>query len=827
MSKKAKVGAITLAEKIYIDKKQVEDHDLLISLYTYDNGDEFLSTIEEDDNHYIVPSNSYHKLEWDSLIDNRNFNEVEADLTFTGTLRPEQQEVADKFLSKGRARSGILQAPCGWGKCKPLFSKILTTSGYLTLSELQQQWKGISIINHKGTFKISNFFDNGVKNCFEVCTQLGNRVYATENHPLLVWDVASLQLVYKTIKELSTEDYIVGKYNTNMFGKHTIEDPYLLGLLIGDGSLTIQNLVGFATADTELENYFINKFKDSYDIRIVEKANHKEFFIRDADLYKDLVSRFGIDCKSINKPICKEIRQLDRKSTIALLKGLFDTDGCANNDGTVEFCSSSKDIAYYVFEQLLNLGIIGRIREKKTKKNNTFIIDINSKHACLKFFDTIGFGIKRKQNRKYIWDTKSFGSTTSGNFVGLNTKIYDAYQRNLKGKGLSDFFYNYKRNNISLYKFAEALQIFAEHGVCIPEDTLDLKNCYSSKVVSITPIGEYPTYDIEISDDSHSYVSEGIINHNTFTGCEIISKTQANTLVLVHTKLLFRQWIEELEKQIPTANIGKIGDGIFDPKDITVGIYKSVFNNRDKLRDAFSLVIVDEAHLCPAEMFSTALNSLNAKVKIGISATPKRKDGKHVFLQDYFSPFYVRAKDPRQLADPSVKVIKTDFKFNVIDPKRDWSRQINSISSNKQYLDLIAKTAIKYNKTDRCLLILGDRIQMLKDLQKLIPESVCLIGESGDSTREDVLNNVGGKYKTVLSTRLFDEGISCHRLDTLVLTCPSNNPIKLEQRVGRIIREHEDKQLPLILDFWLSGKVVQRQQTKRLEWYKQRGYNIL
>ena len=83
------------------------------------------------------------------------------------------------------------------------------------------------------------------------------------------------------------------------------------------------------------------------------------------------------------------------------------------------------------------------------------------------------------------------------------------------------------------------------------------------------------------------------------------------------------------------------------------------------------------------------------------------------------------------------------------------------------------------------------------------------------------------KYKAVLSTKLFDEGISCHRLDTLYLTCPSNNPIKLEQRVGRIIREHPDKQVPMIVDWWLSGGIVARQQTKRLEWYKQRGYYIL
>ena len=71
--KKAKVKKIYLAEKIYIQKDHVEDVDLLLSLYTYDNGDEFLSTIEEDDEYYIVPSNSYYKLEWDEIEDDRNF----------------------------------------------------------------------------------------------------------------------------------------------------------------------------------------------------------------------------------------------------------------------------------------------------------------------------------------------------------------------------------------------------------------------------------------------------------------------------------------------------------------------------------------------------------------------------------------------------------------------------------------------------------------------------------------------------------------------------------------------------------------------------------
>ena len=113
---KAKVKKIFISDKIYIKKKDVEDADKLIQLYTYDNGDDFLSTISEDEEYYIVPSNSYHKLEWEEIEDQRNFEQTDSDLNFTGELRWEQSEVVDKFFSRGRARSGILQAPCGWGK---------------------------------------------------------------------------------------------------------------------------------------------------------------------------------------------------------------------------------------------------------------------------------------------------------------------------------------------------------------------------------------------------------------------------------------------------------------------------------------------------------------------------------------------------------------------------------------------------------------------------------------------------------------------------------------------------------------------------------------
>lgn len=313
----------------------------------------------------------------------------------------------------------------------------------------------------------------------------------------------------------------------------------------------------------------------------------------------------------------------------------------------------------------------------------------------------------------------------------------------------------------------------------------------------------------------------------TFAACALIANNSTKTLVLVHTKLLFYQWLKELDNQLPGVSIGTIGDGKFTIGDVTVAIYKTAYNNIKRLQDEFSLLIVDEAHKCPADMFSSVVNNINCRVKIAITATPRRKDGKHIYLQDFFSPYLVTAQDSRLLAKPSVKVKKTDFKFPVLNPKSDWAKAMNKLCSDQSYLQLIANTAIGLIKQNRCPLIIGERVQMLKDLQALIPDSICVIGSSTETEREDALLNLGSKYKAILTTKLFDEGISCHRLDTLILTCPSNNPVQLEQRVGRIERLHPDKQFPLIVDIWLSGKVVDRQQTARMQWYIQHGYNIL
>ena len=312
----------------------------------------------------------------------------------------------------------------------------------------------------------------------------------------------------------------------------------------------------------------------------------------------------------------------------------------------------------------------------------------------------------------------------------------------------------------------------------------------------------------------------------TFAACNLIAEANLTTIV-AHTKLLFYQWIEELKKLIPNQEIGIIGDGKLSIKPITVAIYKSANNNLDQIKNQFSLVIVDEAHLCPAETFSHTINNLNAKYKIAITATPARKDGHHLVLPDYFGDKTVVARDSRKLAEGYFEIVKTDKAFIVLNPNRDWTNRLSLLAEDPTYLQLVADKAKEKIAEGRCLLILSERVGMLKDLQKLIPKSRVLIGETPQIERDKILSQVGKEVSAILTTKIFDEGISCHRLDTLFLTCPNNNLIKLEQRVGRIIRIHPEKKNPLIVDFWFNGHIVHAQQNKRVQWYLEKGFKYL
>ena len=114
------VKQATISDKIYFHKDDLVDIDLntlRYVLFTYNLGDTFHSTITYDEETGIcsVPSGSWHKLNILELTDNRYVGETQP-WTFLGSLRESQQETVNKVLTDTKLYSGLIQAPCGWGK---------------------------------------------------------------------------------------------------------------------------------------------------------------------------------------------------------------------------------------------------------------------------------------------------------------------------------------------------------------------------------------------------------------------------------------------------------------------------------------------------------------------------------------------------------------------------------------------------------------------------------------------------------------------------------------------------------------------------------------
>lgn len=69
-------------------------------------------------------------------------------------------------------------------------------------------------------------------------------------------------------------------------------------------------------------------------------------------------------------------------------------------------------------------------------------------------------------------------------------------------------------------------------------------------------------------------------------------------------------------------------------------------------------------------------------------------------------------------------------------------------------------------------------------------------------------------------------GFDDNRLDTLFLTMPVSWKGKIIQYIGRLHREHEDKENVIVYDYLDNMKVLEKMYNRRLKEYKIAGYTI-
>lgn len=325
---------------------------------------------------------------------------------------------------------------------------------------------------------------------------------------------------------------------------------------------------------------------------------------------------------------------------------------------------------------------------------------------------------------------------------------------------------------------------------------------------------------------------EGVIQAPTGSGKTVIAmglaaRLHTPVLFLVHTAVLLDQTVDKV-REFLGVEPGRVGGGHEDWADVTVAMVQTL-QRRDlsDLRDRFGLVILDEAHHCPAETFKALLQRFAARYRIGLTATPTRKDRLHPVLYDVVGPI-LHAVAPRTLvatgsiAPTEVVEVETGYKGAY---RNNYGALINRLARNKDRNALVVESVLRH-RGGRSL-VLSERVAHCALLAEALRQrgvpAQSLTGDMGREARDAVLRDFSeGRAEVLVSTTaLVGEGFDLPAIDTVFLTVPNGNVAKTTQALGRALRPHEGKIAGRIVDF-VDGEVplLKNQFRKRSRVYR-------
>jgi superfamily II DNA or RNA helicase len=293
------------------------------------------------------------------------------------------------------------------------------------------------------------------------------------------------------------------------------------------------------------------------------------------------------------------------------------------------------------------------------------------------------------------------------------------------------------------------------------------------------------------------------------------------------------QWRDRIIEFLPDAKIGKIQQDTIDieGKDIVLSMVQSLSMKEypEGTFDSFGLAIFDECHHLGAEKFSKSMQKVSSKYMLGLSATPKRKDGLSKVFEWYMGDIVYKDENKNEdyaevqliecnFTDPLYTKEEVNFRKEPCMPK-----MINNICEYLPRTELIVELTKKYHGQGRYILILSDRREHLNLMYKSLEgfsRGFYVGGMKPDQLRDSQEQDI------LLATfSMASEGMDIPKLNTVILASPKSD---VEQSVGRIFRQKADvrKFHPLIIDIQDTFSMFKNQSKKRVAFYHKSNFTL-
>ena len=237
--------------------------------------------------------------------------------------------------------------------------------------------------------------------------------------------------------------------------------------------------------------------------------------------------------------------------------------------------------------------------------------------------------------------------------------------------------------------YRKIVEILENHQV----DYIDKAKAFSPIKIteaSLQPLRDYQQQAFE----NWLSLKKGLVILPTGTGktilaIHIIYFIKKNTLIVVPTIDLMNQWSSALEDNLK-VEVGMVGGGIYEVKDITVITYDSAALKMDFLGDQFALIVFDECHHLPGERNQLAARLSIAPYRLGLSATPERENGE-ILYEQLIGPFVYR-KEIQALK----KKVLSPYEVKTIEIELTPKERIEYETHRKIYINFIKSERIDF-----------------------------------------------------------------------------------------------------------------------------------
>lgn len=216
--------------------------------------------------------------------------------------------------------------------------------------------------------------------------------------------------------------------------------------------------------------------------------------------------------------------------------------------------------------------------------------------------------------------------------------------------------------------------------------------------------------------------------------------------------------------------------------------------------DAFSLIIVDEAHHAASRTYRSILDYFTPEKVVGFTATPNRGD--HIRLDDVFQDIIFQ-RDLRwgiqngYLCDVLCKRVNIGYDLTAVHSRNGDYAPGELEEAMEGTADAVAEA---YQKLAQgATLIFAVSVRQCQEIAAKIPGAVAVTGETRD--RASIIEGFTRReIPCLVNCMVFTEGTDMPLVETVIIARPTQSDSLYAQMVGRGLRLHPDKERLTLVD---------------------------